>query len=781
MVGLRGGQQSLRVAEMLAGVPQPVDSGFEGGQRPLAGQRKPGILGPLDLHLPLKGGDLGVTKECRGRVVAGSTTLDHPVMAHELPVAGREGKIGKLALEPQAGRQIGNDGHPLEESCDKAADRTRGPHGVRRPADGSLGEHGGLPVKHGKEVSGEDTGLPLGGLPEGTERLLGDSRVLENNGAAGRPKGRLDGGDLGRGDLDEGGQRARDPGLEELRTVEATKDRLCALPQPLTLALQLQKNLETMFLLGKLLAGGIPLALGDLAYVLGRFLRLLGGHEFDLRGIEGAASRGQGGFGLCGAGGGRRDRQLRHGGLLAQLEFAGGLRVAARPRRGEFSPEVGQAAFDGVQTHGHLLGRLLGDDALPLGIGDPCRGGRKGLLLGAERLKQGKDLGVGLLDFALLLPDAEIHGCDVGTRSLHHVPELTAPLGIRGDAALAGENPVTEGLKAIPGRAGFGVQGRQLLAGSGNLGLLLGDFPLVEGARVGTALHIPGDIGDGALQVKVGAMGEMRVEDAQVLHEGLVAARLSRLALERADLALHFLDDVGDAQEVALGVLQLTEGLFFLRLVLRDPGGLLEDRATVLGAAVEQERGLALLHDGVGAPADAGVHEEIVDVLQAAGRAVDQVLRLAVAEDAARDPDLVPVDAKILLALAEGHGDLGHVVGLAGIGAAEDDIRHLAAAQGLGRLLSKHPADGIKDVGLAATVGTDDRRHPSVKAEDRLGGKGFETYQFKGLKIHGTERWGGWTDSIRSRPLVMPKNTIHRGNRQSSPQDMVVFGHLCGT
>ena len=38
MVGLRGGEKSLRVAEMLTGVPQPVDGGLEGGKRPFAGQ-----------------------------------------------------------------------------------------------------------------------------------------------------------------------------------------------------------------------------------------------------------------------------------------------------------------------------------------------------------------------------------------------------------------------------------------------------------------------------------------------------------------------------------------------------------------------------------------------------------------------------------------------------------------------------------------------------------------------------------------------------------------------
>ena len=180
--------------------------------------------------------------------------------------------------------------------------------------------------------------------------------------------------------------------------------------------------------------------------------------------------------------------------------------------------------------------------------------------------------------------------------------------------------------KMVAGPLGLGIERGELLAGAGDLDLLLGDLAFVEGACVGALVDLGGHFGDGAVQVEVGAVGEVGVEDAEILHEGLVAAGLACLALERSDLALDLLDDVGDAEEVRLGVFELAESLFLLGLVLGDACGLLEDGAAILGAAVEQEGGLPLLHDGVGAPADAGVHEEIVDVLEAAGGAVDQVL-----------------------------------------------------------------------------------------------------------------------------------------------------------
>src|SRR6185436_10423841 len=46
--------------------------------------------------------------------------------------------------------------------------------------------------------------------------------------------------------------------------------------------------------------------------------------------------------------------------------------------------------------------------------------------------------------------------------------------------------------------------------------------------------------------------------------------------------------------------------------------------------------------------------------------------------------------------------------GLAVTGAVEDDVLHRLAAQRGCLRLAEHPAHGIDDVGLAATVGTDD-------------------------------------------------------------------------
>src|SRR5207237_1643848 len=96
---------------------------------------------------------------------------------------------------------------------------------------------------------------------------------------------------------------------------------------------------------------------------------------------------------------------------------------------------------------------------------------------------------------------------------------------------------------------------------------------------------------------------------------------------------LHLSADVGKAEQVLLGGFELALGLLAPGLVLRDPGGLLADAASVLGPRADDEADAALLDDRVRARAYAGAEETIGDVEQAAGGVVDLVAALAGAEE----------------------------------------------------------------------------------------------------------------------------------------------------
>jgi len=72
---------------------------------------------------------------------------------------------------------------------------------------------------------------------------------------------------------------------------------------------------------------------------------------------------------------------------------------------------------------------------------------------------------------------------------------------------------------------------------------------------------------------------------------------------------------------------------------------------------------------------------------------------------------------------ADGQGHLGHAQGLAGIGPIENNIGHLPAAEGLGRLFAQDPADGIRDIGLAAAIWADNGGKAGLKIQRGLVGE----------------------------------------------------------
>jgi hypothetical protein len=118
-----------------------------------------------------------------------------------------------------------------------------------------------------------------------------------------------------------------------------------------------------------------------------------------------------------------------------------------------------------------------------------------------------------------------------------------------------------------------------------------------------------------------------------------------------------------------------------------------------------------LVHEGVGLWVHPGAREQVLDVAQPAHAGVEQILALAGAVQPSGHRDLAPRDLQAAVVI-EDEADLGHPDHLPGSGAVEDDVFHFAAAEGLGALLAKGPADGIGHVGLAAAVRTDDTGDP---------------------------------------------------------------------
>ena len=239
---------------------------------------------------------------------------------------------------------------------------------------------------------------------------------------------------------------------------------------------------------------------------------------------------------------------------------------------------------------------------------------------------------------------------------------------------------------------------------------------------------------------------QLGVEMEQLDHDRLVALGLAGLPLERTDLAFDLLDQVLDAQEVLVGVLKLAEGFLLLGLELGDAGGFLEDEAAIVGLHREDLGDVALGHDRIARLAHAGAGEELLDVAEAAGGLVQEILGPTVAIDTAGDRHLVVADLDagrlqvLLVDVADRERNLGQAERLAGVGAVEDDVGHFTTAQGLGGLLAEDPADRVGHVRLAAAVGPDNGGHARQKIDGGFLRERLKPEHGKVLEEHGSQQ-----------------------------------------
>ncbi len=415
---------------------------------------------------------------------------------------------------------------------------------------------------------------------------------------------------------------------------------------------------------------------------------LLGAAAQPARLLRGAVGRGEGlapdgDLGARGLDAGRRGRGL----LLQELELPGQRGLAL----GVQALELGFQRLDALAAL--LVGAVrgvLGPQQLELaGAVLHALGQRGGGLLRALQ--------------------AQLDAVGRGARAAHLAHERFAALGALGERGLG--RPAALG---DPGQAERGL----VAGGAGRLGRRLG-FAQRRPARAhGVAAELPARLGRLALQALVELGG-------------------LRLALERlepgAGLALH----VEGAVEVLLGALQLELGPAPALAVLAQAGGLLDEQPAVARLGGDDVLHPALRDDGVHLLAEARVGEDLQHVDEPAARAVEAVLALPRAVQAAGDGDLAQGQVQGAVGVVQDDLHLGLRAGLDAAAAAEDHVLHRLAADRERGLLPHGPQHGVGDVGLARPVGADDDRDARGELEQGAVREGLEALQRDGAQVHG--------------------------------------------
>ena len=176
---------------------------------------------------------------------------------------------------------------------------------------------------------------------------------------------------------------------------------------------------------------------------------------------------------------------------------------------------------------------------------------------------------------------------------------------------------------------------------------------------------------------------------------------LFRLLLQRLQLDLQLGDLVADAQQVVLRVGKLALRFLLAVAILGNARRLLKDLPAVAaldGQYLVDLVNTALSDIGIALPAKAGVHEQLMDVTQSGGLAVDVIFAVAGTVVPAGDHHLVGIVSQGAVGIVQGQGSLGKAHGSTLQCTAKNHVLHLSAPQGLGTLLAHDPQNGIGDI-----------------------------------------------------------------------------------
>ncbi|MNF37252.1 hypothetical protein D3C84_181680 [compost metagenome] len=283
----------------------------------------------------------------------------------------------------------------------------------------------------------------------------------------------------------------------------------------------------------------------------------------------------------------------------------------------------------------------------------------------------------------------------------------------------------------------------------------------------------------------------------------LILLRRLGLAVQALQLAFQLFTQVAQARQVLVGAADAVLGLAAALLVLGDAGGFLDEVPQILGLGLDQLGDHPLLDDRVAARTEAGAEEDVGDVAAPALGAVEEVGVLRIAGNPATDGDLVVAGVfagQGAVGVVEHQFDAGLGHRLAGVGAVEDDVGHRLATEVLRRTFAHHPAHGVDDVGLAAAVGADHRRHVAREVHRGRVDEGLEARQANALQAHGailqTRRGGNaarsgcrewkigeapladWKIMGGSRSRVARRGSLAQGQRGNPPTGPPCNRHL---
>jgi hypothetical protein len=181
------------------------------------------------------------------------------------------------------------------------------------------------------------------------------------------------------------------------------------------------------------------------------------------------------------------------------------------------------------------------------------------------------------------------------------------------------------------------------------------------------------------------------------------------LSRERANLALHFVDQIVDALEVRRGLFQATLRAALTVAVESNSCRFLKELATIVRPVAQQSVDhLRFDYDPrIGTESGAAYH--VVDVAETARRVVEEIVAFTGAAQSPCQHHFTEGDVERPIVVLKMERDLREVHCAPGRGPPEYHFLHLRPAKRARPLLAQDPPDSVGNVGFAAAVGAYDR------------------------------------------------------------------------
>jgi hypothetical protein len=471
---------------------------------------------------------------------------------------------------------------------------------------------------------------------------------------------------------------------------------------------------------------------------------------------------------LAGFGGGAANLDLpgaEGAKLLAQLSAAASARVHPRPKR---RLEAKRALRRGVEKRGHLLG-LLAELEEEARVGPGLRprlrlgaGGEPQLVAGDDcdciesgRLRELEALaGLGCVSDLGAVPSG---GCGEGLLESRSRRRRGWSRSVGPECACRLFRSFAPEFDALDPASQPVEPGRCLLVPPRGLGeLLLGAMTHFEEAGQGAVAALALERGGGlaplhlrkllleALELRRSDAGAEAVElDAELLRP-LGGGRLQR---QRAQALAHLVLEIAGALGLDLDARELELRAVAAALELPEPGGFLDERASLCRLRGEDLLDAALADDGVHPATETDVGQKLDHVGPAHVRPVDKVLALTAAREPPRDRDLGELERAVTVLVVEEKLDLGKRRRLAAVTASVQDVVRLLRPELARAQAAGGPNDRVADVRLARAVRADDHGDARLEAHlDRVR-KRLEATQLDRTQVH-----AGQSDYMNGRP-----------------------------